>query len=218
MKVVFEGGGFPAFWYGLGYGLELLENETPTMFAGYSAGSLVAAVLCCCSLDVDSIIQMYTKLPFGSRFWGMERFIETVMDMILPPNAHEEANKKLGIILCDPNNDSKCKLVRHWECRAELIKCLIASCYIPCLMGCSRCSDELYQCRDPIFSNDLRTYLLNFEVVVGYPVPENFNILRFCENMNITSRDRSLMLFEWGALSYAQQHIHIDESTNCSKN
>ena len=45
MNIVFEGGGFPAFWYGLGYGMKFLENEKPTFLAGYSAGALVAALL-----------------------------------------------------------------------------------------------------------------------------------------------------------------------------
>lgn len=204
MKIVFEGGGFPAFWYGLGYGSELLQYESPTFLAGYSAGALVAAVLCCCNRDVESIVQIYTNLSLAGRFWGMERLIETMMETILPQNAHEKANKKLGIILCDPNNNSKCKLITRWDCRSDLIKCLISSCYIPCLMGCTRCSDELYQCRDPIFSYDLRSYLTNFDIIIGFPGPANFDIVRFCENMNRTSINRSRTLIEKGVESYTE--------------
>ena len=45
MNIVFEGGGFPAFWYGLGYGMKFLDTDRPAFFAGYSAGALVATLL-----------------------------------------------------------------------------------------------------------------------------------------------------------------------------
>ena len=47
MNIVFEGGGFPAFWYGLGYGMELLEHERPAFLAGYSVGRHLVDVLEC---------------------------------------------------------------------------------------------------------------------------------------------------------------------------
>ena len=61
MNIVFEGGGFPAFWYGLGYGMELLEHERPAFLAGYSAGALVATLLTCSNVDIDTVVQLYGR-------------------------------------------------------------------------------------------------------------------------------------------------------------
>ena len=36
--------------------------------------------------------------------------------------SYEIQNNKLGIILCDPNNDNKCKLVTQWTSKEELIQ------------------------------------------------------------------------------------------------
>lgn len=200
MNLVFEGGGFPAFWYGLGYGMKFLENETPSFMAGYSAGALVATLLTCSNVDIETIVDLYRDMPLGTRFGGMANFVTTTMEKALPPDAHIYANGYVGVILCDPNNNSKCKMVSRWNSRNELIRCLVASCYIPCFTGCARLSDETYDCRDAVFSSDLSTFLSGFKEVVGRSIPEKSMFASFCENIAVVSQDSTLALMEAGAI------------------
>ena len=199
MNIVFEGGGFPAFWYGLGYGMELLEHERPAFLAGYSAGALVATLLTCSNVDIDTVVQLYGSMPLGTRFGGMADFVTAMMEKALPPDAHVYASGYLGIILCEPDNNSKCKMVSRWDSRDELIRCLVASCYIPCFTGCTRLSDETYRCRDAVFSSDLSTFLENFNEVVRRSNAEHLGIARLCENLAVVSQDHVWRLLETGA-------------------
>lgn len=199
MNIVFEGGGFPAFWYGLGYGIEFLKNERPAFLAGYSAGALVATLFTCSNVDIETVVELYGSMPLGTRFGGMAHFVTTVMQQALPPDAHVYANGYLGVILCDPDNSSKCKMVDRWHSRDELIRCLVASCYIPCFTGCTRLSDETYRCRDAVFSSDLSTFLSGFNVIVSRSNAQNFDIARLCENIAVVSQDHVWTLLETGA-------------------
>ncbi len=207
MKIIFEGGGFPAFWYGLGYGIELLKDNTPTFCAGYSAGALVAVILTCSNVEIERVIELYGNMPLGTRFGGMAEFIASMMNNVLPLDAHVYANGYIGIILCDPNNNSKCKMVTKWESRDDLIQCLVASCYIPCFMGCARFSDELYQCRDAVFSSDLSTFLRdNFDLVVGRPVQtRTFSIEGLCENLSVVTNDGMFSLLRAGSKAFEEE-------------
>lgn len=208
MDIVFEGGGFPAFWYGLGYGMKFLDTDRPAFFAGYSAGALVATLLTCSNVDIETIVDLYRNMPLGTRFGGMANFVTTMMEKALPPDAHVYANGYVGVILCDPNNNSKCKMVSHWDSREELIRCLVASCYIPCFTGCARLSDEIYDCRDAVFSSDLSTFLSGFHVVVSHSNPEKSGVTRFCENLAVVSPDNAWALMETGAIDCRnKQHL-----------
>lgn len=210
MRVVFEGGGFPAFWYGLGYGLKMIENREMYILSGYSAGALVAAILVCCycdsnsnsksvnDLNLDFIVRLYGETQTSSRFGRMSGLVTTMMCKLLPSDAHKRANNRLGVILCDPNRDSKCRIVTNWDSRDELIQCLVASCYIPCFMGCIRMSDETYECRDALFSTNLPDVLNCFHEVVSYRPYVGFDLGRLCENMSATSHERTLSLLEEG--------------------
>ena len=200
MNIVFEGGGFPAFWYGLGYGMKFLENEKPTFLAGYSAGALVATLLTCSNIDMETVVELYGNMPLVTRFGVRANFVTTMMEKSLPPDSHIYASGYLGVILCDPNNNSKCKMVSRWDSRDELIRCLVASCYIPCFTGCTRLSDETYDCRDAVFSSDLRTFLSDFNEVVSRSVPKDTGFARFCENLAVVSQDNTWTLMEKGAI------------------
>ena len=89
-------------------------------------------------------------------------------------------------------------MVTDWNSREDLIHCLVASCYIPCFTGCTRLSDETYQCRDAVFSADLSTFLEGFDVVVARS-NNGVDIANICENLVIVSNDRLWSLMEMGA-------------------
>ena len=210
MKIVFEGGGFPAFWYGLGYGIEFLQHEKPKFLGGYSAGALVAALLTCSNIDIDAITRLYEQMPLGTRFGGMAHFVTTVMESALPPDAHVFANGYLGIIMCDPNKSSKCKMISKWNSRDELIRCLVASCYIPCFTECTRLTEETYQCRDAVFSTDLSTFLAEFdEIVSHHSNTANFSIAKLCENLAVVSIDHTCRLLEIGAKECRSNNLDL---------
>jgi hypothetical protein len=205
MRLVFEGGGIPAFWYGLGYGMTFLKNETPTFMAGYSAGALVATLLTCSNVTIETIVDLYKNMPLGTRFGGMANFVTTTMEKALPEDAHVYANDYVGVILCDPNNNSKCRMVSKWDSRDDLIRCLVASCYIPCLAGCMRLSDETYDCRDAVFSTDLETFISDFDQIVGRSIPNKSGFLCFCENVAVVSHDSTFIFMEEGEIDYKKK-------------
>lgn len=194
MKVIFEGGGFPAFWYGIGYGSKLIKEINPCIVAGYSAGALVASLLVCSDFTIEHLLEVYNDASTFNKCGGISRFVTLMMDNLLPKDAHYKATNKLAIIVCDPNNNSKCKIISKWESRDDLIKCLVASCYIPCMMECLRITDERYQCRDAIFSNNLPDVLDCFHMVVSYRPYMGFDLCRMCANLNATSYDNTMSL------------------------
>lgn len=181
MKILIEGGGFPAFWYNYGYGYKLLKHIknknidlTPTMFVGYSAGALVSTILVFDKIEMDNIIKLtneilndYSNRNIGFGFLG--RLIRYMFNNILPEDAHIISKNKLGIILCDPKNDNKCKLVTNWNSKDDLINCLISSCYIPFFTGCGRLTDEYYYCRDAIFSSNLESLRADYNLIIKKP-------------------------------------------------
>ena len=177
MKILIEGGGFPAFWYNYGYGYKLLKNiktETdyrPNMLVGYSAGALVSTILIFDEIEIDDVIQITNNIfnDYSNRIIGfgfLERTITNMFNEILPNDAHIRTNNKLGIILCDPNNDNKCRLETEWTSKEELIQCLVSSCYIPFFTGCGRLTDEYYNCRDAIFSSNLESLKDDFDIII----------------------------------------------------
>ena len=175
MKILIEGGGFPAFWYNYGYAYKLLNNiKKYNMLVGYSAGALVSTILIFDEIKMDDIIEItnniftaYSNRNIGFGFLG--RIIRNMFKKILPEDANIRASNKLGIILCDPNNDNKCKLVTQWNSKEELIQCLISSCYIPFFTGCGRLTDEYYNCRDAIFSCNLESLKTDYDIIIKKP-------------------------------------------------
>lgn len=200
MKVIIEGGGFPAFWYGLGYGSNLVKHIRPTVIGGYSAGSLAAAIIVCSDLTVSEVVEVYGGTLSFNRCGGIAKFVTSMMDNVMPPDAHIRANDKLAVVMCDPNNNYKCKVISKWNSRDELIKSLVASCYIPCMMDieCFKLADETYKCQDAVFSRNLPDVLDCFHIVVSYRPYMGLDLGRLCRNLNLPSHDKTLSLLAEG--------------------
>tara|TARA_B000000477_G_scaffold119256_1_gene119535 strand:- start:118 stop:819 length:702 start_codon:yes stop_codon:yes gene_type:complete len=212
-KLLIEGGGFPAFWYSFGYGKQMMRQITPTFIAGYSAGSLVAVLLLLPDCNTHQIMELFYNTAGCCNICALEPLIRSTMSTSLPNNIHEIANGKLGIILCETNNNRKCKMVIHWESKEEVIDCLVASCYIPLLMNGCNTSDERYKCRDAIFSRDLRDFTKEFDFIIRKGRPNN-GVLHFIENIISIPPGEAIDLVYHGELACAYDVNIVKETTN----
>ena len=96
-------------------------------------------------------------------------------------------------------------MVIHWNNNEELIDCLVASCYNPCIMnGFCSYTDNKYNCRDAIYSSDLQTFIDNFQVVIAKPRMYR-GILHFINNFFPLSAENSIILFEQGVNNFTNQ-------------
>ena len=59
VDVLIEGGGYPAFWYCLGYGKQFISQYKYKLIAGYSSGSIVAVLLLFPKLNILTILEIY---------------------------------------------------------------------------------------------------------------------------------------------------------------
>ena len=201
-KLLIEGGGFPAFWYSFGYSKQFFRKITPRFVAGYSAGSLVAVLMLISDVTTHNIMELFYQTSSCCNICFLEPLIRNTMDIFLPRDIHEIANGRLGIVLSAANNNNKCKMVIHWESKKELIDCLVASCYIPFLMnGCNTC-DSRYQCRDAIFSSDLKEFTRKFDYIIQRNAP-NDGIFHFIENVISVPPLEALDLVYHGELACA---------------
>ena len=201
-KLLIEGGGFPAFWYSFGYGKQFMRQITPKFIAGYSAGSLVAVLLLVPDSNTHNIMELFYRSARCCNLCLLETLIRTTMTECLPPNIHEIANGKLGIVLCASKNYNKCKMVIHWENKEELIDCIVASCYIPFLMDGCNSNDKRYQCRDAIFSSDLNEFTKNFDYIIRRE-NQNNGIFNFIENIITIPPGEAIDLVYHGELACA---------------
>lgn len=205
VDLLIEGGGFPAFWYCLGYGKQYIKVNNPKLIAGYSSGSIVAVLLLFPELTMFNILEIYINYIYCCNIFSLEYCIRNMMNDILPEDTYKLANGRIGILLCEPRNDNKCKMVIHWNNNEELIDCLVASCYNPCIMNgfCSH-TDNKYNCRDAIYSCDLQTFIGNFQVVIAKPRTYR-GILHFINNFFPLSAENAIHLFEQGANNFTNQ-------------
>ena len=152
VDLLIEGGGFPAFWYCLGFSKEYIQYNSPKLIAGYSSGSIVAVLLLLPTINLVHITEAYINYIHCCNICSLEYCIRNMMNDILPEDTYKLANGKIGIILCEPRNHNKCKLIIHWNNNEELIDCVVASCYNPCIMnGFSSHTDNKYNCKDAIY-------------------------------------------------------------------
>lgn len=132
-----EGGGFHAFWYSLGRAT-VLEHNMHTII-GYSSGAIVAALIC----SLPSPIQFNTvlvaalkaKRKVGTKIGSLYLVVKELLESLLPEDAHILCTGRCGIILCDPKLWFYSKIIRAWSSREDLINCIIASTYIPFIIG-----------------------------------------------------------------------------------
>ena len=214
-KLLIEGGGFPAFWYSFGYSKQFLRKITPRFIAGYSAGSLVAVLMLLSDIRNHIIMELFYETSRCCNICLLEPLIRNTMEIILPRDIHKIANGRLGIVLSATNNNNKCKMVIHWESKEELIDCLIASCYIPFLMNGCNTSDSRYQCRDAIFSSDLKEFTSNFDYIIKRNAP-NYGIFNFIENIISVSPFEALDLVYHGELACAYE-INVESEDEKSE-
>ena len=182
MKTLFlEGGGFPSFWYIFGFGNELMRNtfiypkkEGISKIGGYSAGAIAAALLCCHDysskklIDMQRVIDVCKACISVYKFGGLATVVRGMLDPMLPENAHELVNDKLVILLCEPQNNYKAKMVRKWKNKKDVIDCIVASTFIP-LLSMLEIRDPVYGCIDGGFSMN-RTEVIGkeFDIICRY--------------------------------------------------
>ena len=201
-KLLIEGGGFPAFWYCYGNGKQMMNYYEPSLIAGYSAGSIVAILLLIPEINIFQLLETYANCIKCCELYSLEYIVRTMMQDILPNNAYQIANGKLGIILCEPENNNKCKMIIHWNSNIELIDCLVASCYNPCITnGLFNYVDSKYNCRDAIYSSNLNEFYKNFKSIIYKPRDHN-NLLYAINNIIPVSCEKALLLYEQGTIRY----------------
>ena len=129
--ILCEGGGFSSFWYCLGKLSDLKAKGEFESVDGFSSGAIVATIsICMDEIKVSKILLASIK----SKAFDLSHTVYRILDNLLPPNAHLIANKKLGIIICDPYTH-KAIVIREWATRERLIECVVASTYIPHISG-----------------------------------------------------------------------------------
>lgn len=139
MTVLIDGGGFSSFLYCLGCHKQLGKGRID----GVSSGSLAATLIVC--MDKIDLIEILKASLKSSVFYSIDTSIYSMMDSLLPIDAHHRANKRLGIVLC--NTNLKTDVITHWETREKLIHCVVASTHIPFVTSWSLIH-PVYKCID----------------------------------------------------------------------
>lgn len=180
-KLFLEGGGFPAFWYIFGFGNELMRNtfmysnkESINKIGGYSAGAIAATLICCHDytnkkmIDKERVIDVCKVCISKYKIGKLEEIVRKMMHELLPMNAHKMANGKLVLMLCDPSNKYRARMVRQWDNRTNLIDCVVASTFIP-LLSKFQYKDSVYGCIDGGFCmNRTETIKEEFDIICSY--------------------------------------------------
>ncbi|XP_073472469.1 patatin-like phospholipase domain-containing protein 4 isoform X5 [Aquarana catesbeiana] len=134
--------------YHLGAASALLKHgqkmlNTVSIFAGASAGSLVAAVLLTAPHKIkeskDFIYQFsedVRKQTFGALTprYDFLKYLREGIETILPANAHDAAQNRLYISVTNTKSWEN-SLVSNFASREELVKVLLASCFVPVYAG-----------------------------------------------------------------------------------
>ncbi|KXJ20374.1 patatin-like phospholipase domain-containing protein 4 isoform X1 [Exaiptasia diaphana] len=146
MNLSFAGCGFLGVYH-LGVAKCLVERaprflNSVTAFAGASAGSLVAAMLATsapidkCSQYVIELTNEARKNPLGpfSRQFDLVGNLRRGMEEFLPSNCHRIASGRLYISVTSLKT-RKNYIISEYDSKEELMKVLLASCYIPFYVG-----------------------------------------------------------------------------------
>lgn len=189
--LVCEGGGFHAFWYSLGKGSVLRERFSS--IKGWSSGAMSAVLLATLPrIDFAEVISaaLKTKDNVSMEFGGLHRVVAYFLDLLLPEDAHLTCSGTLGIILCDPRECFRGRVVSTWASRSDLISCVVASTYFPGIVGACP-TDPCYGCIDGGLSWNLKDLTLSAFTTTGPAVG-------FIECFKPITEDQALDLFERG--------------------
>lgn len=142
----FSGSGFLAT-YQLGV-VQCFLNHAPSVLdeapgvLGASAGSLVAAAVVCkvrperVRDELLSFVRMIRRLTFGPLHPTVNvlHWVERMVRTILPHNAHQLANGRLGLAMTRIP-DGQNTVVSNYESREDVVKALLCSCFLPLYCG-----------------------------------------------------------------------------------
>ena len=153
---------------------------------------MVASLLVFPEVPIEFMISaaLETKAEMGISFGRLDAVVRAYMEKVLPMNAHVRATGKLGIILCESLGKRYGKIVRQWDTRDELIACIVASSFVPGIVG-FRLKDPVYGCIDGGFSRNLEE-LKKGKVFVNSPA------VPFCEQFQPITEEHALSLCEQG--------------------
>ncbi|XP_066454739.1 patatin-like phospholipase domain-containing protein 4 isoform X2 [Eleutherodactylus coqui] len=133
------------------------------VFAGASAGSLVATVLLTAPQKIqESKDFLYTfsedfRKPFPGVVkprYDFMKYLREGIETILPAQAHEIAENRLYVSITNSKSIENC-LVSSFASREELIKVLLASCFVPLYAGVSTVEYRGEKWFDGGFTNSL---------------------------------------------------------------
>ncbi|XP_073422072.1 patatin-like phospholipase domain-containing protein 4 isoform X2 [Dendrobates tinctorius] len=165
----------------LTHGQKLLSSVK--VFAGASAGSLVATVLLTAPHKIqESKDFLYTfSEDFRKRFPGVVKprydfmkHLREGIETILPAQAHEIAENRLYVSITNSKRLENC-LVSSFASRGELIKVLLASCFVPLYAGISAVQYKGEKWIDGGFTNSLPVL----------PTGRTITVSPFCSRQNI---------------------------------
>ncbi|XP_044143276.1 patatin-like phospholipase domain-containing protein 4 [Bufo gargarizans] len=173
------------------HGQKMLNDVN--VFAGASAGSLAATVLLTAPHKIqESRNFLYTfSEDFRSRFPGVVKprydFMNCLregIETILPAQAHEIAENRLCVSITNSKSIENC-LVSSFASREELIKVLLASCYVPLYAGVNAVEYKGEKWFDGGFTNSLPVL----------PTGRTITVSPFCGRQDICPKDNGH--FEW---------------------
>lgn len=175
VSLMCEGGGFPAFWYGIGKAAMLKDHVG--RLHGWSSGAIVATLVTCLEvIDIETILDaaIQTMLDISIRMGNLDEVVRSFLDRLLPADAHIKASARLGIVVCDPTRWFNGRIIKTWESRHVLIECVVASTLFPGMVSC-RFFDRVYGCLDGGFSRDLKSISANHVII--RPPSSGFGLL-----------------------------------------
>ncbi|XP_018420437.1 PREDICTED: patatin-like phospholipase domain-containing protein 4 [Nanorana parkeri] len=154
--------------YHLGAASALLKHgqkmlSAVRLFAGASAGSLVAAVLLTAPDKIkeskDFIYQFsedVRKQTFGAFTprYDFMNYLREGIETILPTKAHDAAQNRLYVSVTNTKSRENC-LISSFASREELVRVLLASCFVPVYAGFNAVEYKGKKWFDGGFSNSL---------------------------------------------------------------
>ena len=203
-KLMCRGGGFPAFWFGLGQACILKERVS--RIRGWSSGAIVATLVACMEtinvdIVIDAALRALREVPvhLGSLHNVVRVFLNILLQSTALANAHV---RKLGIVVCDPRRWFRARLISSWTSVENLIDCVIASSLVPIFVR-YRVVDDVYGCIDGGFSRDL-TQISNGHILTGSPASSGNGISNIFNPVSMDEAKRLFLAGRHDAIAFAE--------------